>query len=188
MSKTKLMMIFLIGLALATQGCSRLIGEGMEATMGAKGSYFEEKPLAADKEQKVLAEYQRFELGQVKNSTGKFLPPEFMTYLPKQFEKQLADSRLPKGVSGKTIVFNVEVIHYEAAGLTDNVFGPFEEVVARVQLLDKQTGAVKAQGVAIGRTEQSVSLGPEKKAEGLAKGLIKWAKDYYPKPEKAEKK
>lgn len=179
-----MMMVSVTGLALATLGCSRLVGEGMAGAMGAKGAYYQEKALAPEKDYKALAEYQRFELGEVKNSTGKFMPPEFTTYLAQQFNTRLADSRLPKGESGKTIVFRVNVVHYEKADVTDNVFGPFEEVVARVELVDKGSGEVKAQGVAVGRTEATVNLGAEKKAEGLAKALIKWATDHYPKPEK----
>ncbi len=60
-------------------------------------------------------------------------------------------------------------------------FGPFEEVVARVELVNKDDGKVIGQGVAVSRSEKSVNLGSEKKAQGLAKALVKWASDYYPK-------
>jgi hypothetical protein len=180
-----LAMIGVMAAAMASQGCvERLVGEGMEGAMGAKGAYYQEKALGPAKDHKALAEYQRFELGEVKNSTGKFMPAEFMTYMPQQFQAKLADSDLPKGASGKTIVFRMNVVHYEKSDAVDNVMGPFEEVVARVELVDKGSGEVKAAGVAVGRTEKSVNIGPEKKAEGLAKALIKWASDYYPKPQK----
>lgn len=156
--------------------------------MGPQAAYFEEKPLAAEKDHKALEAYKRFELGEVKNMTGKFMPPAFMTYLPAQFNAQLAKSDLPKEASGKSLVFRVTIIHYEAAGTVDNVFGPFEEVVARVELVDKDGGQVIGQGVAVSRSEKSVNLGPEKKAQGLAKALIKWASDYYPKPLEPQKK
>lgn len=58
-----------------------------------------------------------------------------------------------------------------------------EEVVARVHLVDKETGEVLAYGNAVGRTGKTVGLGPETKAEGLARGIISWAKAYYPKGE-----
>ncbi|MDM8009285.1 MAG: hypothetical protein QUV05_24350 [Phycisphaerae bacterium] len=182
-------MVAVVIAAAFSQGCvERLAGEGMEAAMGPKAAYFEEKPLAAEKDHKALEAYKRFELGEVKNMTGKFMPPAFMTYLPAQFNAQLAKSDLPKEASGKTLAFRLSVIHYEAASTMDSAFGPFEEVVARVELVDKDTGQVIGQGVAISRSEKSVNLGPEKKAQGLAKALIKWASDYYPKPLEPQKK
>jgi hypothetical protein len=180
-----LAMIGVMVAAMGSQGCmERLVGEGVEATMGPKGAYFEEKPLAATKDQKALEPYKRFELGEVKNMTGKFMPPEFPSQLAAQFKEQLSESALPKEASGKTIVFRVSVIHYEAASMLSNAFGPFEEVVARVELMNKDDGQVVGSGVAISRSEKSVNLGSEKKAQGLAKALIKWASDYYPKPQK----
>ena len=169
--------------ALGSQGCmERMVGEGMAAATGPKGAYFEEKPLAEKKDHKALEAYKRFELGEVKNMTGKFMPPAFMTYLPEQFGQQLSKSDLPKESSGKALAFRVTVIHYEAADAMESAFGPFEEVVARVELVDKDDGRVIGQGVAVTRSEKSVNLGPEKKAQGLAKALINWASDYYPKP------
>jgi hypothetical protein len=175
--------------ALGSQGCmERMVGEGMAAATGPKGAYFEEKPLAEKKDHKALEAYKRFELGEMKNMTGKFMPPDFMTYLPAQFKEQLASSDLPKEASGKTLVFRVSIVHYEAADAMDNAFGPFEEVVARVELVNKDDGRVISQGVAVSRSDKSVNLGAEKKAQGLAKALIKWASDYYPKGGVGEKK
>jgi hypothetical protein len=175
------MMMLMIS-ALASQGCmERMVGEGMAAATGPKGAYYEAKPLAEKKDHKALEAYKQFELGEVKNMTGKFMPPAFLTYLPAQFKEQLAKSDLPKEASGKTLVFQVSIIHYEAASTVDNVFGPFEEVVARVELVNKDDGQVIGQGVAVSRSDKSVNQGAEKKAQGMAKALIKWASDYYPK-------
>ena len=80
------------------------------------------------------------------------------------------------------------MIHYEKADMDDNVFGPLEQVVAHVELVDKASGEMVACGNAIGRTGKTVGLGAEAKAEGLAKALIKWASDYYPGAEEDKKK
>ena len=97
--------------------------------------------------------------------------------------------------SGKTLVYNVNLLHYEVADATDNVFGPLEQVVARVELVDKQSGQQLAQGSCIGRTGKSVGLGVEWKAWGLARALYKWTSAYYPdapeekeRPQEEEKK
>lgn len=176
-------LMVLVGVALASSGCtSRLIGEGAEVAMGPQGAYFEEKPVAPAKEGKGLEAYQRFELGEFKNDFGKNVPPEFLSEFPAKFKDQLAKSGLPKAAEGKTAVFNVTVLHYEKASLTDQVFGPLEQVIARVQLVDKDTGDVIASGNALGRTGKTVGMGPAAKAEGLAKALVGWASDYYTKP------
>ena len=57
-----------------------------------------------------------------------------------------------------------------------------------MELVNKDDGQVVGQGVAISRSEKSVNLGSEKKAQGLAKALIKWASDYYPKAASEGKK
>ena len=113
------------------------------------------------------------------------VPEIFFSEFHREFDKELARVKyLPKNPSGKTLVINVAVLHYEKADLVDNVFGPHEEVVARVELVDQAGGKVLANGNAVGRTTKTVGLGVQNKAEGLAKGIVKWITDYYPKPAK----
>jgi hypothetical protein len=182
--KTRLILAGLICTALTSGGClSRAIGEGAEKTLGPKGAFWEVKPVAGTKDHKSLAAYKNFELGEFKNDAGKNVPPEFLQKFPAEFAKRLNKSGLPKDRSGKTLVFDVTIIHYETADATDNVLGPLEQVVARVSLVDKETKRVLAEGTAIGRTGKTVGLGPEWKAWGLSRALIKWAKAYYPKDE-----
>ena len=174
-------------LAFLSQGCvGRVVGEGAEKALGPKGVYWEEKAVAVNHKTKALGVYQRIELGTVKNSYGKNVPPDFITKFRAEFTKQLQESKLPKEASGKTLLLNVDIIHYEVADTSDNVLGPLEQVVAHVDLVDKDTQQVVGSGNAVGRTGKSVGLGVEWKARGLAKALIKWVSDYYPKP-KGEK-
>ena len=169
----------LAGFALLSQGCvGRLVGEGAEKTMGPKGDYWETKPAAASKRTKALASYGRIELGAINNEIGRNLPPDFISKFKAEFAKQLRESKLPKDASGKTLVINVDVIHYENADMSDNVFGPLEQVVARINILDKESQQVLAAGNAIGRTGKTLGMGVDWKARGLAKALIKWVSDY----------
>jgi len=186
--KRNLSCLVLVGMIpLIFTGCmGRMIGEGAEKALGPKGDYWQEKSPAASKEDKVLAPYTKFVLGQVKNDFGKNVPAEFFTLFPEEFEKVLAKSKLPETDAGKTLVINVTVIHYEIADKTDNILGPLEQVVARVELVDKDTNNVLAYGNVIGRTGKSVGLGVDWKARGLAKGIVKWISDYYPIPENDE--
>jgi len=184
MRNARWMAVAAAGLALAATGCmGRLIGEGAEAGLGPKGDYWEEKPAAASKETKALAAYQRFELGEVKNVYGRNVPAEFFEKFPVEFARELAGSHLPRQAAGKTAVFRVHILHYEKADMADNVLGPLEQVVARVELLDKDSSQILAWGNAVGRTGKTVGLGVDSKAKGLAKALVKWAGDYYPKKE-----
>jgi hypothetical protein len=184
MQKLATLHVFVLAVAaIASQGClGRLLGEGAEGTLGPKGAYFEEKPVAANKDTKPLSAYGQFELGEVSNVYGKNVPSEFMAEFPTQFAERLKGSDLAKGAGEKTLVFNVQIIHYETADMEDNVFGPLEEVIARVELVDKESGTVIASGNAVGRTGKTVGLGTKTKAEGLAKALVKWAEDYHEKP------
>ena len=177
-----LVFCLLIGPILLSQGCmSRAIGEGAEKTLGPKGAYWEVSPLGAAKDHRALAGYQNFALGQVTNAVGNNLPPDFISMFQSEFAKRIADSKLPHNPGGKTAVFNVTIVHYEKADMTDNVLGPLEQVVARVELVDQGSNQVLGQATAIGRTGKSVGLGTEWKAWGLSRALIKWAEDYYPK-------
>ena len=174
---------------LFTQGCvGRLVGEGAEKALGPKGAYFEDTPLAAKRGAKPLAPYTQFELAPIKNDIGANLPGEFANLFYDEFRKQLMESKLPKQATGKTLLIETMIIHYEKADTTDNVLGPLEQVVARVKLVDKATGKVLGVANCIGRTGKSVGLGVDWKARGLAKGILRWVSDNYSiKEEEAQK-
>jgi len=187
MKRTLGYVLLSVTMTIICSGClGRLVGEGAEKTLGPKGAYWEEKPLAVSKSQKVLAPYTKFVLGQVKNDFGSNVPPAFFDLFPAEFEIAIQKAKLPDIETQKTLVVNVSVIHYETADMKDNVLGPLEQVVARVQLVDKSTNKVLARGNVIGRTGKSVGLGVDWKARGLAKGIVKWISDYYPKREGEE--
>lgn len=170
-------------LAFCAGGCmGRLIGEGAEAGLGPKGKYWQENSLPA-KESKPLAPYTNIELGKVANAYGRNVPEEFFSQFPREFQK-----RFQTEGPGKTLVVNVAILHYEKADVTDNIFGPLEEVVAHVELVDKTTGSVLATGNAVGRTGKTVGLGVQNKAEGLAKGISSWVNSHRGKEEKDKDK
>jgi hypothetical protein len=176
----------LAGGLVSSGGCMRAIGEGAEKTLGPKGDYFEESPLAPSKTEKALAGYTELKLGKLTNEFPRNTPPEFARLFALEFEKQANEAGLGGMTAGKTLLANVAIIHYEHADMADNILGPLEQVVARVELVDADSGAVLGAGNVIGRTGKSVGLGVDWKARGLAKGIIKWVKDYSPKKGKAE--
>jgi len=166
-------------------GClSRAVKEGFGTVRGAKGVYAPVMPLAPSKTDKVLASYAHFELGTFTDDFGGRTPPRLLRVLPTEFEKELAVKKLPNGPGGKTLLVRGSILYYEAEGLMGLAFGDFEEVLARVEFVDKASNKVLGVYDCVGRTTESVNRGVEKKAEGLAKAMVAVISDYYPKREK----
>jgi hypothetical protein len=53
-----------------------------------------------------------------------------------------------------------------------------------MQLVDAASGEVISEAMCVGRTKESVNLGPAKKAEGLSKAIVEWIKPGFPAREK----
>jgi len=164
-------------------GCiSRLAKEGLGAGTGAKGVYAEIQPVAPSKESYPLSQYRRFELGDIADDYGR-TPGGVLAALPGEFVKALADKKLPNEPAGKALLIRGKILHFELSGLMGQAFGPYEEIIVRTELVDKDTNRVLGTANCIGRTKESVNQGIEKKAEGLAKAFAGWISDYYPKRE-----
>ena len=163
----------------ACGGCMRAAGETLGVVTGAKGEYVQLEPLQGE-----LIGYTAFQLEPFKDSFGGKTPFEVQQALPAQFAKQLAEKKVPNHPGGKTLIIRGEFLHYESASLVENVGTPLEEVIARVKLIDKGTGAVVGEANCVGRTTTTTGRGPEKKAEGLAKAIVAWIDKYFPKDAK----
>ncbi len=159
-----------------TQGCGRLISEGVGTVTGAKGTYLVLQPIGEGPRTAPLASYTEFELLPLEADPGVRVPLMFTQNLPEKFQQCLIKEKFADGTRGKTLVIRGRIMHYESAGLAGEVFGPFEEVVARTELVDKQTGKVLGVANCIGRSEETVNEGPEDKAAGLAKAIVNWIK------------
>lgn len=170
----------LVTAALFCGGCGRLVGEGAAVALGAKGNYISLQPAGWDRLRAPLREYSDFQLGAIEDSFGGLVPSQLLRVLPGKFKQELAEAELPTKPGGKTLLIRGKIYHYEKSGLFGNLFGPHEEVVARMELVDKKTGKVIAVANCVGRTNKSVNLGVDKKADGLAKGIVKWLASGYP--------
>lgn len=170
----------LIALAMLLGGClSRGIKEGLGIATGGKGVSIVLQPVPAGAYASPLGAYERFELGKISDAMGK-TPLEFFRLLPVELDKQLADKRIPNLTSGKTLVIEGEILHYESSGLSGQIFGPLEEVVARIRLVDKDSGRTLGKANCVGRTKESVNVGVPSKAEGMAKAIVGWIDKLYP--------
>ena len=164
-------------------GCGRAIGETLSVATGAKGIFTPIQPVAATKDQRPLGGYERIELVRFSDDFGGKVPPALWDHLPREFQEQLAKKKLPNRPQGKTLLLRGKILHYEDENLVGIVLGPLEEVVVRVELVDKATDKVLGVANCIGRTETSMNVGVAKKAEGLAKALASWIASRYPEPQ-----
>ena len=164
-------------------GCiSRGIKEGVGAVRGGKGVYAPVPRPPGGETGTLLAGYTRFELGQITDSFGGQVPAELLRLLPGEFDKALAAKKITNAPGGKTAVIRGQILHYEAEGLMGLAFGDFEEVISRLELVDKASGKVLARANCIGRSTESVNRGVKTKAEGLARAIAEWIAKNYPKP------
>lgn len=167
---------------LTAQGCSRVIGEGYEAATGAKGIYAPITPLSEAADTYPLAGYTTFELQRFADDFGGNTPPELFTYMPNTFGLALTEKRIPNVPGGRTLIIRGKILHYEdksRVGISA-VLGPLEQVIARVEFVDKASGKVLGVANCVGRTTKSVGQGVDKKAQGLAKAIVSWIDKQYP--------
>ena len=177
-------MVLLIGLAglaaVLVGGCTTAIREGVGAVRGAKGAVVPIQPLAMHENERPLGGYTRFVLGTFADGTNGRTPQQILNLLPAEFEKQLIKNKLGGLSGGKTLELRGTVLHYEGEGLLGAILGPLEEVVVRVDMVDKATGRTLGTANCIGRTTTRVNKGIATKAEGLAKALVAWIDKRYP--------
>ncbi len=164
------------GLLLIAGGCSRTIKESIGLATGAKGLHAPVDDVSASK----IAEYRNFKLGDFADGTGGVAPRALWTHLGPAFAEALERAKLPTDPDGPTLIARGTVIYYEDSDLMDQAFGPFEEVVARVNLVDAKTGEVLGEANCVGRSSTTTTMGIRKKAQGLAAGIVKWIAEKYP--------
>ena len=172
--------IVLVCAGVASVECTTAAQEGIGIVVGAKGIYVEIKPVASGKISDSLAAYDRFELEEFTDAFGGNVPPQLLAQLPVKFEQQLAARKIPNQSGGKTLLIRGRIMHYEDKSTVGVVLGPIEEVLVRVELIDKSTGRVLGEANCLGRTTERVNIGVEKKAEGLAKAIADWIAAHYP--------
>jgi hypothetical protein len=180
MKTTKLVLVLLTAGIVLSGGCvSRAIKEGVSVATGPKGFYAEDPSMGAESS-RPLGKYESIEIGQF-GSDFRSTPGSLTGMIATQLREKLTDAGFPINAPGPTLVVQGTVIYYEKAGLSGQLFGPFEETVCDVQLIDKSTGQKVGNAICIGRSTTTAMQGMDKKAEGVAKGIVEWLKDRYPK-------
>ncbi len=167
--------VLLLGVALLSGGCvGRAIKEGVGSVTGAKGVYMQIQSPGS------LESYTSFEVGGFDDRFGR-TPSQLLQLIPREIRKRLAESNLTMGGSGKTLLIQGEVIYFEKAGAMGQAFGPLEEAVCEIKLVDKATGQEIGAATCVGRSTETVNQGLEKKAEGIAKAVVDWIQSNRPK-------
>lgn len=175
--------VALLACVVMTTGCvSRAIKEGVGVAMGAKGVTVPIRDISGGESAPSLGKYTRFVVEPFGDQTAGGVPSVVKSMLPTQVAAMLAEKKIPNQSGGKTLTIRGTYIYYEDANnTTDQVFGPFEELLARVQLMDG--GTMVGEAYCVGRSTESVNKGPEKKAQGLAKAIVNWIDKHYPERE-----
>jgi hypothetical protein len=156
-------------------GCDRIASETYGKVVGPKGFSADVRPV----DERALAKYSHFEIGKFADETNGRAPSSFFAAVPYEFDKIAAD-RIIQNPSGRTLLIRGRIIHYESSSMASEIFGPLEEVVVRVQFVDKFTGGLIGEAVCVGRTRETLNRGPEKKAEGLARAIVGWLEGHNP--------
>jgi hypothetical protein len=166
--------------------------EGASGIRGPQGIFREIQPISAS----ALGACQRFEMSKFQDDFGGQVPPEVFGRLPEYFGEYLRTMRVPNGRVGKTIVVSGKIIYYEEQHGSRTILSPLEEIIARVELIDKDSGHVVGVAVCVGRTtarlhatslrrkipdELDMDSGAAIMARGLAKAIADWIVSRYPK-------
>lgn len=178
--KRALLLAAVLVSAMSAGGCSRGISEALGAVRGPKGVVTPIKEVDAG-DPNALEPFVRFVLEDFDDNTAQGVPPQVERMLPIYFGEQLAERGLPDKDQGRTLIVRGSYIYYEDADeVLDQVFGPFEELLAQVRLVDGDTGEIVGEAYVVGRTDESVNRGPEEKALGLARGVVDWIAASHP--------
>ncbi|NIA21887.1 MAG: hypothetical protein GWP05_07995 [Anaerolineaceae bacterium] len=168
--------------SLATGCVSRAIKEGFGAARGAKGVATVSKPFVGGAAGGALGVFRRFVVEPFSDESPSPVPREVNARLPRYVARMLTDKKIPSTAGGRTLTIRGVFLYYEeSGGATSQVFGPFEEVIAKVRFYDGRK--LIGEAICVGRTTESVNMGPDKKAQGLAKAIVDLIDRHYPKGE-----
>jgi len=147
----------------------------MGLAQGGKGEHF---PLGAHAA--PLTAYDSIEV-QTFSVDYPLTPSTLPEMLRPRLIQDLSAKSQPVGSAGsRVLVVRGRIIYYEDSTGTDHVWGPLEETVALVDLVDKSSGATVARAACVGRSNASVSVGIETKADGLSEAVANWISRYRP--------
>ncbi len=166
----RIALLGLIAISLTSVGgCMRA---AKEAFLTPKGFSVPTKPAGSQKNSYSKVQFEGF------TNVGIItMPSDMNQVLQITLAERIASLKPKKAIldprAARVLLVRGQYIYYEEAGsLLGQAFGPFEEIIALVELVDQPSGKVVARGYCVGRTKTTKLQGPKHKAEGLAKGII----------------
>ncbi|MBN2583930.1 MAG: hypothetical protein JXL80_12760 [Planctomycetes bacterium] len=182
MRRLIVLMMLLSCVSLSTGCMSRAIKEGVGAATGAKGVSFISSGFAGGELAAPLGTFTSFKVESFANQSPVSIPGTVNAMLPQYVAEELQKKKIPNLADGRTLTIRGTYIYYEdATKALDQAFGPFEEVIAKVQFLDGNK--LVGEAICVGRSGETVNQGPDKKAHGLAKAIVGLIDKHYPKRE-----
>jgi len=168
--------VTLVTLLLAPAGCTRGFKEGSGLFQEGKGDY-----QVLQEPTKPLTDFDNIQIGKFKAAYEK-TPEALIPLMKSELAKQLRDKNQPIDSGGKRVLLvRGSITHYEESEeASGHVFGPLEEAIAQVELVDRKSGDVIARATCVGRSDASVSKGVETKADGLGEAIANWINRYRP--------
>jgi len=176
--------LILVTIGMISGGCtSRIIKEGYYGATGSSGHYI---LLAGDKKQcrKLPFSHGAVQMGSIQNTIGDACPDQFIQILPQSITNELLkkekenDEEKPflRGPANKKLLITGTIIHYDEGKLLDQIVGPMEEAICRLQIRDAQTNTLYAEANFVSRVKSTVRKGPKELAEGIGKAIKKFLK------------
>jgi hypothetical protein len=176
--------LILVTCGMISGGCtSRIIKEGYYGATGSSGHYI---LLSGDEQQcrKLPFSHGVVQMDSIQNMIGDACPAQFIQILPKSITDELLkkekenDEKKPflRGPANKKLLITGAVIHYDEGKLLDQIVGPMEEAICRLQIRDAQTNTLYAEANFVSRAKSSVRKGPKELAEGIGKAIKKLLK------------
>jgi hypothetical protein len=161
-------------------GCTTGITEGVKAIAGGRPHVAPlSEPVGAAPARMPLADYERFELGELTDDFAGQTPEDLWPKLQAAYAKELSESELPDRPGGKAAVVRGRVLHYESKSFLGTMVSPLSEVIVRAEMVDKASGEVIARANLVGRTTSRARSNVGVVAEGLARAVVKWYEENH---------
>jgi hypothetical protein len=170
-----IVIVSLVGLTAVIGGCGTAATEIVGLATGGKGTFTPIQSISTN-----LGAYQQFELGTITDDMGGKVPPAFFAAMQQEFSGELREQKIPNTPSGKAVLVRGRILHYEGSSSIGMLTGAVEFVVARIEMVDKDTGQVLGTANCVGSTKTRGTRGVGSKADGLAEAIVKWIEQHYP--------
>ena len=171
-AKISLVLILAVCISLSTGCVSRGLKEGLYAVTGSSGHYILLTGRESQCEQ-LTRRYGTVQVGSIANDIGPVCPSLFISELPPSIQAQLQyrndsdkEDNIPffRGPKDNKLLISGSVIHYDTGKLLDQIVGPMEEAICRLQIRDAKSNDLLAEANFVSRAKSSVRKGPEELA------------------------